>query len=54
MVKQPRSRHHHDHPVPITGRNHARVADRAAGLGDVGCAALLGAVDAVTEGEEGV
>ena len=44
----------HGDAVAIAGLDDVVVADGAAGLGDVGDAALLGALDVVAEGEEGV
>ena len=41
-------------PVFVTGLDHIVIADGAAGLGNVGNAALVGALDVVPEGEEGI
>ncbi len=54
MMKQPRAGQSHDDVVFVAGFDNDVVADGAAGLGNVADAALLGAVDAVAEGEEGV
>ena len=44
----------HGDAVAITGLDDVVVPDGTAGLGDVGDAALLGALDVVPEGKEGV
>ena len=44
----------HDHVVLVAGLNHVVVSDRATRLCDVADARLVGALDIVAEGEEGV
>ena len=44
----------HGHTVLVAGLDNQIVTDRSAGLGDVAHAALLGALDVVTEREEGI
>ena len=52
MVEQSSASQSHHHAIFITRLNHHIITDGATGLRDVAYAALLGAVDAVTEGEE--
>ena len=52
MMEESHSCKRHYHAILIAGFDYDVVADRAAGLGDVGNAALLRALDAVGEGEE--
>ena len=54
MVEQSHAGEGHGHAVLIAALDDQIVADGAAGLGDVGNAGLLGALDVVAEGEEGI
>ena len=54
MVEQPQTVKRHHHAVFVAGHDDVVVADRAARLGDVAHAALVGALDIVAEGEESV
>ena len=54
MVEQSHAGEGHGHTVLITALDDQIVADGAAGLGDILDARLLGALDVVAEGEEGI
>ena len=54
MMEQTDVRHGHRHVVFVGRLDDVVVTDGAAGLGDVGHAALVGALDVVAEREEGI
>lgn len=54
VMEQADVRHGHRHVVLVGRLDDIVVADGAAGLGDVGHAALVGTLDVVAEGEESI
>ena len=54
MMEQADMRHNHGHVVFVTGGNDVVIANGATGLGNVGNAALMGALDVVAEREKRV
>ena len=54
VMEQADVRHGHRHVVFVGRLDDIVVADGAAGLGDIGHAALVGALDVVAEREEGI
>ena len=53
-MEQAHMRHGHGDVVLVTRLDDIVVTDGAAGLGDILHAALVGALDVVAEGEEGI
>ena len=53
-MEKSHARKGHDHIVFIASFDNVVVSDGSAGLGNVGHAALMSALDVVTEGEESV
>ena len=54
VMEETDMRHCHEHAVLVRCFNDVVIADGSAALGDIGDAALVGALDIVAEGEEGV